>query len=324
MEMPLVSIVVATYFPRTDFFEKQLQSLNNQTYENIEIIICDDSANDAEYEKVKKMVENIISRFPCKVIRNEKNVGSNKTFERLTQEANGDYICYCDQDDIWLSEKVERLVNHITKYHCTLVYSDLSLIDENDRIIHKSFKRSNFRLKHVHGDNTFAHLINRNSVTGCAMMIRADVAKSAIPFPDYDEFVHDHWLAIHAAVKGSLGYIKEPLVWYRIHLGNQIGNQRLVNITNINDYIRHRIEKQMDKYHLILERLPLTPQQKQLVYFQIHLTEDRKKFSQQPCLGNFFKIVPLIKFDIILFLFELMIFTVPFTCSTWIFKKLKY
>ncbi|GAD13504.1 wsaC [Geobacillus kaustophilus GBlys] len=324
MEPPLVSIVVATYFPRTDFFEKQLQSLNIQTYENIEIIICDDSAHDAEYEKVKKMAENIISRFPCKVIRNEKNVGSNKTFERLTKEANGDYICYCDQDDIWLAEKVERLVNYMTEHNCALVYSDLSLIDEKDHIIHKSFRKSNFRLKHVHGMNTFSFLINRNSVTGCSMLMRADIAKSAIPFPDYDEFVHDHWLAIHASVKGSLGYMKEPLVLYRIHSGNQIGNQRLANIIDINDYIQHRIEKQINKYHLILERLPLTLQQKRLVCFQIHLTEARKKFSQKPCLGNFFKIVPLIKYDIILFLFELMIFTVPFTCSTWIFKKLKY
>jgi glycosyltransferase involved in cell wall biosynthesis len=324
MEMPLVSIVVATYFPRVEFLVKQLQSLNNQTYENIEIIICDDSADDKEYEKVKKLAENIICRFPCKIIRNEKNVGSNKTFERLTREANGDYICYCDQDDMWLSEKVERLVNYITKHHCTLVYSDLSLIDENDRIIHKSFKRSNFRLKHVHGDNTFTHLVNRNSVTGCAMIIRADIAKSAIPFPHYDEFVHDHWLAIHAAVNGSLGYIKKPLVLYRIHSGNQIGNQRLANIVTISDYVRHRIEKQVGRYQLILERLSLTLQQKQLVCFQIHLTEARKEFSQKPCLGNFFKIVPLIKYDIILFLFELLIFTVPFTCSTWIFKKLKY
>jgi len=322
--MPLVSIVVATYFPRVEFFVKQLQSLNNQIYENIEIIICDDSADEEEYKKIKELAEKIICRFPCKIIRNEKNLGSNKTFERLTREANGDYICYCDQDDIWLSEKVERLVNYITKHNCTLVYSDLSLIDEIDRIIHKSFKRSNFRLKHVYGDNTFAHLVNRNSVTGCAMMIRADIAKSAIPFPTYDEFVHDHWLAIQAAVKGSLGYIKEPLVLYRIHSGNQIGNQRLANIVTVGDYVRNRIEKQVERYQLILERLSLTLQQKQLVCFQIHLTEARKEFSQKPCLGNFFKIVPLIKYDIILFLFELLIFTVPFTCSTWIFKKLKY
>ncbi|AXM89096.1 glycosyltransferase family 2 protein [Anoxybacillus ayderensis G10] len=324
MLKPLVSIVVATYFPRTDFFEKQLRSLNGQTYENIEIIICDDSANDAEYEKVKKMAEKIIYRFPYKVIRNEENVGSNKTFERLTKEANGDYICYCDQDDIWLAEKVERLVNHIIQHHCTLVYSDLSLMDENDRVIHKSFKRSNFRLKHVHGDNTFAHLINRNSVTGCAMMIRTDVAKSAIPFPDYDEYVHDHWLAIHAAARGSLGYMKKPLVLYRIHSRNQIGNKRLANIININDYILYRIEKQVNKYYLILERLPLTLQQRQLVCFQIQLTQARKKFSQKPCLSNFLKMVPLVKYDTVLFLFELVVFILPFACSTWIFKKLKY
>lgn len=323
MGMPLVSIVVATYFPRKDFFEKQLRSLNNQTYKNIEIIICDDSANDEEYKKVKELAEKIICKFPCKIIRNEKNVGSNKTFERLTREANGDYICYCDQDDIWLSKKVERLVNYITEHNCALVYSDLSLIDEKDHIIHKSFRKSNFRLKHVHGTNTFSFLINRNSVTGCAMLIRADIAKSALPFPDYDEFVHDHWLAIHASVKGSLGYMKEPLVLYRIHSGNQIGNQRLANITNINDYIQHRIEKQINKCHLILERLPLTIQQKQLVYLQIHLTKARKEFGQNPCLRNLLRIVPLIKYDIILFLFELVIFTVSFKCSRCIFKKLK-
>jgi glycosyltransferase involved in cell wall biosynthesis len=324
MEMPLVSIVVATYFPRAEFFVKQLQSLNNQTYKNIEIIICDDSADEEEYKKIKELAEKIICRFPCKIIRNEKNLGSNKTFERLTREANGDYICYCDQDDIWLSEKVERLVNYITEHNCTLVYSDLSLIDENDRIIHKSFKRNNFRLKHVHGDNTFAHLINRNSVTGCAMMIRDDIAKDALPFPNYDEFVHDHWLAIHASVKGSLGYIKEPLVLYRIHSGNQIGNKMLTNIQTMEDYIHYKIEKQISRYELILDRLFLSLKQEEIVIFQIRLTKARRDFSINPCLGNLFKIFPLLKQDSILFIFELIIFTVPFVCSKWIFRKLKY
>nr|ABM68317.1 WsbC [Anoxybacillus tepidamans] len=322
--MPLVSIVVATYFPRTDFFEKQLQSLNNQTYENIEIIICDDSANDAEYEKVKKTAENIISRFPCKVIRNEKNVGSNKTFERLTKEANGDYICYCDQDDIWLSEKVERLVSHITKHHCTLVYSDLSLIDENDRIIHKSFKRSNFRLKHVHGDNTFAHLINRNSVTGCAMMIRTDVAKSAIPFPSYDEYVHDHWLAICAAARGRIGYIHDPMVLYRMHPNNQIGKKRLSNIYTIDDYVYYRIKKQFNRYEFILSNLWLTGEYKEIVYYHIEIAKMRLDLSNKISLRNLLKYLKLAKFDFLLFIFEVLLFTFLRNNSSCFFKIIKY
>jgi glycosyltransferase involved in cell wall biosynthesis len=323
MKLPLVSIVVATYFPRKDFFEKQLRSLNAQTYENIEIIICDDSGNEEEYKKVKQLAEKVIYRFPCKIIRNEKNVGSNKTFDRLTREANGDYICYCDQDDIWLSEKVERLVNYITEHNCTLVYSDLSLIDEKDHIIHKSFKKSNFRLKHVHGTNTFSFLINRNSVTGCAMLIRADIAKGALPFPDYDEFVHDHWLAIHASVKGSLGYIKEPLVLYRIHSGNQIGNKRLVNIYTLSDYVYWRIEKQIDKYKILIDKLKLSHIQRKIVEKQIRLTKARLKLHQRFTLRNLYNVIPLFYQDAILFVFEILLFSIPDKYSRKVIELLK-
>ncbi|MDQ0244815.1 glycosyltransferase involved in cell wall biosynthesis [Bacillus fengqiuensis] len=323
MSKPLVSIVLATYFPNVEFFVKQLTSLNEQTYENMQLIVCDDSASEEQYKVICELVKEHILSFPFTLLRNKKNKGSNKTFEKLTQEADGKYIAYCDQDDIWFPHKIERLVEKAEHEKCALVYSDLSLIDENEQIIHKSFKKSHFRLKHVHGDNTFAHLVNRNSVTGCAMVIRTDIAKSAIPFPDYNEFVHDHWLTIHASTRGSLGYIKEPLVFYRIHSGNQIGNKRLDNVFTLGDYVYWRIEKQLEKYKMLMDKLKLSLVQRRIIEKQIQLTKARLKLYHSYTLRNLCNVVPLLYQDVTLFVFEVLLFSIPEKYSRKLIEYLK-
>ena len=65
----LVSIVLATYKPNEDFLVRQLKSLNAQTYRNIELIVCDDSADNKEYKKIFKIVKENITNFPFSVYK---------------------------------------------------------------------------------------------------------------------------------------------------------------------------------------------------------------------------------------------------------------
>ena len=60
---PLVNIVMATYNPRLDWFEAQLQSLNNQTYRNIKIIVMDDYSTDVEMQVIKDYIDKNITNF---------------------------------------------------------------------------------------------------------------------------------------------------------------------------------------------------------------------------------------------------------------------
>ena len=108
----LVSVIIATYNHNIIWFEKQLNSINNQTYSNIEIILLDDSSVNEKYLDIIETTV-IIKRFPVRIYRNDENLGSNKTFEKLVNLASGDYLAFCDQDDIWSDDKIEVLVSEI-------------------------------------------------------------------------------------------------------------------------------------------------------------------------------------------------------------------
>lgn len=234
-DKPLVSILMAVYKPNEKWLREQLLSLNEQTYTNLELLIYDDCPDDPLDENV---VSKSITAFPFRIIRGEKNLGSNKAFERLTIEGTGEYFSYCDQDDVWHSDKVERMAAVLERSGSPLVCSDLAIVDGDGRHIADSITK--IRKRHVfhEGDNLAGYLLVRNFVTGCAMMVRSDIAKSSVPF--VDSLIHDQWLAINAALNGRIEVIGEPLIDYRQHGGNQTGVLKGVNSKQ--DYYEARIE----------------------------------------------------------------------------------
>ena len=92
--LPRIAILMAVYEPRMDWLREQLLSLNAQTYPNLMLYVRDDHSPTVPYEEVQSCVQDCISAFPYSIQRNEKNHGSNLTFERLTREAEGDLFAY--------------------------------------------------------------------------------------------------------------------------------------------------------------------------------------------------------------------------------------
>jgi glycosyltransferase involved in cell wall biosynthesis len=124
-DKPLVSILLAVYKPNETWLIEQLISLNEQTYENIELLVYDDCPN---YPVKEYTIKQYITKFSYTLIRGSENKGSNKAFEELTKQGNGDFFAYCDQDDIWESEKIEFLIDLIKKENAVLGYSDMFII----------------------------------------------------------------------------------------------------------------------------------------------------------------------------------------------------
>lgn len=118
-----IAILMAIYEPRMDWLKEQLDSLNAQTYSNIRLYVCDDCSPTVPFEEIKTLLKESITAFPYELERNAENLGSNKTFEKLTCEAEGDYFAYCDQDDIWLPEKLEILHETIQRQEAELACS---------------------------------------------------------------------------------------------------------------------------------------------------------------------------------------------------------
>lgn len=317
-----VSIVLAIYKPNKAYLSKLLKSLNNQQYSPLELIVQDDSEDTMEYEELKKYLETYITNLDYKLGRNIKNLGSNRTFENLTKEARGEYIAFCDQDDIWEPNKISKLIDKIEEEKSILCYSDLSVIDSKDNQIATSFTKLNKRINHLHGDDLFKYLLRRNFVTGCTMLIRSDIAKEAIPFC-HDFYVHDHWLSLFAASKGSISYVAEPLIKYRIHGNNQIGSTVLNGIESKSDYIVNKLNREIDKYNCLLEEYEFNENHRKDIYEILKWTKERTDFFKEKNFKNLIKVLKKIKIDYQLIILELFINLSSNKLSKYALKKIK-
>ncbi len=232
-ESPLISIAMATYNGEK-FIIEQLDSIINQSYKNIEIIICDDNSND----KTVEILKSYCKKFPLTIIQNKINLGIVKSFEISLKNCKGEYIVLSDQDDIFLPKKIEILFDNIKD--SLLIHSDSIIIDQEKNILFDSHFDS-FKSKNK---TYFMDYIIGNNVTGNSVLIKKDLVRYAIPFPKYIR-IHDHYLAICASYHGKIEFIPDKLQYYRQHSNNSIGirkNNYDTFITNTKKDIRSYIE----------------------------------------------------------------------------------
>lgn len=236
-DKPLISILMAVYEPRMDWLRDQLVSLNEQTYPNLRLYIREDCSPTVPYEQIQSCVRDCITRFPYTITRNEKNLGSNATFELLTKEAEGDLFAYCDQDDVWLPEKLTVLQEAMERERAVLAYSDVSAVDDEGKLLARSLRELRPRLAYLEGSDLAPKLFFRNCVAGCAMLVNSNIAKRAIPFPR--QTVCDHWIALLAATEGTVAFVPDQLVRYRQHKHNQTGV--LAGVSDKRSYLRYKV-----------------------------------------------------------------------------------
>ena len=217
---PLVSVILATYNGEV-FVREQIESIIQQTYPNIEIIIIDDCSTDNTLNILKGIAEEYKI---CKVISNSENIGYIKNFEKGMALAKGDFIAPADQDDIWLPEKIEILVNSVNE-KTNIVYCDSLLVNFRGESLGK--KLSDIK-QLTNFDNCIMFAIG-NSAPGHAMLIKRKVAFDSFPFPSM--IPHDHWLGFIASLTGSVKFVNQVLVHYRQHSSSVFGATKSVNET---------------------------------------------------------------------------------------------
>lgn len=134
---PLVSVIVPTY-KQEESLKKALESLANQTYDNIEIVLIDDNDNECFNEKVKKIVDDFISVYPqikLLYLINHPNLGSAKTRNRGIESCSGEYVTFLDDDDVYLPKKIERQIESMLKAKADYGITDLYLYNEKGKLV---------------------------------------------------------------------------------------------------------------------------------------------------------------------------------------------
>lgn len=227
--MDRIDILLATYNGAA-FLEAQLESVVAQTHGDWRLIARDDGSTD----RTPEILSAFQARHPGKVeilADGDGNLGLVQNFSRLLEHSDAPYAAFCDQDDVWIPEKLElslAKMRELEREHGgdvpLLVFTDLEVVDEGLRVIDSSFWRSlNLRPDRC---NSLNRLLLQNVVTGCTALMNRRLVATAIPIPA-ESVVHDWWVTLIAGGCGRASYIARPTVLYRQHGRNIIGARSL-------------------------------------------------------------------------------------------------
>ena len=263
MKKNFVSIAMCTY-NGAKYLKKQLDSIVSQTRLPAELVVCDDNSSDDTLEILYNFKKR--APFEVKIFCNNKRLGVTKNFEQAISLCNGNIIFLCDQDDVWLHNKIE-LIETIFKQHSDIgyVFSDALIVDDYLRplgyTLWQSIEFDFWKIKKFRLGYQLEILLKYNVVTGATMAFKSDLKEVFLPIPK--EWIHDGWIAIIASSIGRKGVpLENVLMYYRQHSHQLIGGKKLKFSEKFKRALKARERKLYDfervKYMLVLERLSST------------------------------------------------------------------
>jgi glycosyltransferase involved in cell wall biosynthesis len=222
---PIVEVLLATYNGER-FLREQIDSILKQDYVNLHVLARDDGSNDETVNILNEYANRFSDRF--RVMPPTPPTGSAKeNFLLLMRASSAEYICFADQDDIWLPDKVTRTMQAMNRLESRwgsnislLVFTDLRVVDNQLRTLHESYW-SHEGINPEHIDRT-ALLLSKNVVTGCTSMINRRLLELSSVMPTRVS-MHDRWVGLLASTMGKSAMVKSPTILYRQHSGNVVG-----------------------------------------------------------------------------------------------------
>lgn len=199
----LVSVVVATY-KREKSLRKSLKSLVEQTYNDVEIIVVDDNANEEWNKKVQMIIDEINQLHPIIYIKNEINKGSAETRNIGINKSSGNYITFLDDDDIYLPNKIKNQVEHMIELGSDFSITDLELLNENGKRIET---RTREYIKDTSRESLFKYHLMHHITGTDSMMFKREYILKIGGFPAID--VGDEFYLMQRAIEegGKFSYL---------------------------------------------------------------------------------------------------------------------
>ena len=259
-----ISIALATYNGE-NFLSEQIDSILAQTVRDWELIISDDGSSDNTLSIIKKYMK---QDFRIHLVENKNRHGCAGNFENALNYCTGEYIAFCDQDDVWTEDHLEHLLSILGDK--SLAFADAEAVDIDLQSLN-FFLGEKFLITEDHlKNNLLLHLIFLNFVQGTAVLFKKELL-DFLPFP-YVLF-HDHWAAISAVLKNGIAYSSKSILKYRQHGSNTCGvmnHSLLYKIKHLHSEGIRRI----DFYHAIFE----------FVHSHEHLMTDENKSNVKKSL----------------------------------------
>ena len=213
-DQPLVSVVIATY-NMGQYLPEAIDSVLAQRWENLEVIVVDDGSTDDTPEQMKRFEGNGRVRYlPTE------NRGQPKAKNRGLKEANGDFIAFCDADDVWHPEKLNVQMPLFEDQNTGVVYSEVSYIDQNGKTVDKPQPYERYSGKVTN------QLIIKNFVPFGTAVIRRECLERNGYFDENLPMGIDWDLWLRYSVDWSFQYTPEKTYVYRVWPGQMSSNYR--------------------------------------------------------------------------------------------------
>ncbi len=231
----MIDILMATYNGE-NYIKEQIDSIIAQTYNNWRLIIHDDQSVDRTVSIAKAAALDLsqetgtgyvgkqqilvtVNTQPCK--------GAAANFLGLLKAASSDYAMFCDQDDVWNPDKIEKTLRYMKKMEKKygkdipmLVYTDLSVVDAHLQVLAPSF----LAYMNLPPKLELPRLLFQNSVTGCTVLMNRALCRLLQKAGDTKYIVmHDHFAALTAVALGKAFLLPEATIQYRQHGDNSVG-----------------------------------------------------------------------------------------------------
>jgi len=216
MNTSKVSVVMATYNGEK-YLREQLDSILAQTYSVYEIVIQDDCSDDSTVDIIR---EYIARHNNIRLSVNTSNIGVNENFRLATMRATGDLICFADQDDVWLPEKVERQVAAIGDNAMCFSYHWQGYDMEHAVIV---------KYKCAPERQMF------NAVVGHSMILKRSFIQDKESW--FECGYYDQWISAYAHLRGGVVAVEEPLNFHRSHEGQASSSPKSRQFSQLYPYL---------------------------------------------------------------------------------------
>ncbi|MBV2132947.1 glycosyltransferase family 2 protein [Pseudomonas sp. MAP12] len=224
----MIDILLATHNGEK-YINAQINSILNQTHKEWRLIIHDDGSSDNTVQIIKSYQ----ARHPDKILFIDDGVllgGAKKNFAHLMKISSSPYIMFCDQDDVWLPNKIQISHDEICALEdrhpgkAIIVHTDLEVVDQNLNTISNSMFEYQRLPKSI---QTLDEMLTTNNITGCTSIINRLALNLSLPIPD-EAVMHDWWIGCKTLQAGGIiSLIPLSLIKYRQHSENAVGSKKI-------------------------------------------------------------------------------------------------
>lgn len=185
------------------YLEQQLRSILTQLGDADEVVVSDDTSTDATLDIIRAQNDPRVT-----ILANGRFKSPIYNMENALRHARGAFIFLSDQDDVWLDQKVSRMLEALKT--CELAVCDCRVVDERLALLHPSF------FDWIGARAGFFRTLWKTPYVGNCMAIRRSLLDEVLPFPSGLP-MHDWWIALVAEIRKSVCLVREPLVLFRRH-----------------------------------------------------------------------------------------------------------